>query len=200
MPAYKKRILLDMDGILVDFFGPLFKEYRRRTGERVVMSQILGWDMSNYVGQGNVLMDVFHKKGFFRNLLPNPGAIAAVRSLVEMKDDNGEPRFDVLIASYACTHHAAGEKIQWVDEHLPFLSSNNIFLCHRKEMIQGDCLVDDGLHNAAGYKIAWPKALVLGIAYPYNDDKGKVYDYRVKDHAHMQRAWSDILHLIKKNL
>lgn len=200
MPARKKRILMDMDGILVDFFGPLFKEYRARTGERVVMDQILGWDMSNYVGQGDVLLDVFHRKGFFLKLKPNPGAVAALRALVEEKDEDGSAKYDVLIASYACTSFAAAEKIEWCAKHLPFISHNNIFLCHRKEMIQGDCLVDDGLHNAAGYKIAWPKALVLGISYPFNDDKGKVYDYRVKDYAHMAKAWAEILRLIKRNL
>ena len=193
MPVIKKkRLLMDMDGIVVDFFDPLFREYRKKTGEQVTISQILGWDMSSYVGQGDVLMSLFHRKGYFLGLKPNPGAVEALKEISKY--------CEVIIASYACTHHAAGEKFQWCARYLPFISPNNIFLCHKKELIRADGIVDDGLHNAAAYKIAWPKALVLGIEYPYNDDHGKVYDYRVPDYAHMAKAWRQITRLVKKHV
>ena len=192
MPTKKKRVLVDMDGIVVDFFGPMFERYFRLTGEVVVIDQILGWDMSNYVGQGDVLMAIFREPGYFRKLLPNPGAVRALKRLSKS--------YDVIIASYACTADAAKEKIEWCAEWLPFIGPNNIFLCHRKELIEGHAIIDDGLHNAAAYKIAWPRALVLGISYPYNDDKGKVFDYRVADCHKIAGAWRDIVHLIEKHL
>jgi 5'(3')-deoxyribonucleotidase len=190
--SMKKRILVDMDAIVVDFFGPLMKIYETETGEKVVLDQILSWDMAQYVGQGDILLSIFKRPFYFRDLAPLPGAINALKRLSK--------KYDVVIASYACTPDAAKEKVQWCEEWLPFLDVKSVFLCSRKELIKADCLIDDGLHNAAAYKIAWPKALVLTIAYPYNNDNGKIYDARVGHHSAPAKAWKKILQIIEKEL
>lgn len=188
----KKKLLVDMDGIIADFFTPLFRDYKRLTGETVVMDQILGWDMAKYVGQGEVLIDLFHQPGFFLKLKPLPGAIWALKRLSK--------RYDIIIASYACTPSAASEKVSWCKKHLPFISIDSLILCHRKELIRGDAIIDDGLHNAMGYRAAWPDSLVLGIAYPYNEDKKKVFNFRVDGYKHTLKAWRKLVRIIEKNL
>ena len=188
----KKRILVDLDGITADFFGALFREHRRRTGERVVIDQILSWNMSSYVKNPKVLMDVFRAKGFFAKLKPLPGAVKALKRLARS--------YDVVIATYACTPHAAAEKILWCQKHLPFLNSNNIILGHRKYLIKADAIIDDGSHNLAAYSRAWPEALLIAIAYPYNAP-GKVCDYyRVEGCNDTTKAWDEIVKLIEKTL
>lgn len=185
-------ILVDMDSIIADFLGHLLKIYNSETGESVKMKDINGWDMSKCVKDGKLVMDIFRRPGFFSDL---PLISGAYESLKELFDDH----FDVYIASYACTPWAAMEKVQWMEKHMPFIKSDNIFLCKNKHMIKADYLIDDGLHNAANYRKAWPDSFIYTIAYEYNDDSGKVYDGRYGDHNKdpfdvlCKDAWGKIL-------
>ncbi len=190
--AKRKRILVDLDSTIVDFYTPLIKDFFKLTGEELLVENILSWDMTNHVDHKKEIVEVFHKEGFFAKLKPLPGAIEAVQKLA--KD------YDIEIVSFACTPWAAKEKIEWCAQWLPFINHKEIFICHRKEIIQADCLIDDAMHFAAAYKIAWPKALAIGIAWPYNADKGKVFDYRVEGYKDTAKAWRKIVALVRKNL
>jgi 5'(3')-deoxyribonucleotidase len=155
------RILVDMDCIVADFFGGLFKSYYKKTGEKLVIDQITQWDMTNCVNHPDVLMDCFKKRGFFRNLKPLDGAIEYLEKLQLQGHE-------VLIVSTPCTPHSAAEKIEWCTEHLPLISYKNVWLGHRKYQIPGDVLIDDNPSTAQEYRNHYPDSLILTIAYPYN--------------------------------
>ncbi|NBT58177.1 hypothetical protein EBT16_05275 [bacterium] len=112
------RILLDMDGITVDFFGPLLAEYYKRTGEYVRLDQITEWDMGSNVTNKQALFEIFHEPGFFERLPPMPGAIKAIQELIHSGHE-------VVIVSSPCTSHAASEKINWCKQYLPFIDPKN---------------------------------------------------------------------------
>lgn len=192
MPTKKKRILIDLDSTIVDFFTPLLRDYFKATGERVGVEQILSWDMTNHVTHKDAIIECFHKVGFFAKLKPLPGAIEAVEKLA--KD------YEIIIVSFACTPHAAKEKIEWCAKYLPFINHKDIIIGHRKELVSGDCLIDDAMHFAAAYKIAWPKSIVVGIAYPYNNDKGKIFDHRIESYEDTAKAWKKIVSIVRKTL
>lgn len=90
----------------------------------------------------------FEKKGFrpdltldFSKFEPMPGALEAVKDLIEMGHD-------LFIATTPPWNHpdAWGQKRYWVEEHLPQLK-RKMFLTHRKDLLIGDILIDDSTYR-----------------------------------------------------
>ena len=90
----------------------------------------------------------FEKKGFrpdltldFSKFEPIPGALEAVKDLIEMGHD-------LFIATTPPWNHpdAWGQKRHWVEEHLPQLK-RKMFLTHRKDLLIGDVLIDDSTYR-----------------------------------------------------
>jgi len=91
----------------------------------------------------------FEKRGFrpdltldFSKFEPMPGALEAVRDLIEMGHD-------LFIATTPPWNHpdAWGQKRHWVEEHLPQLK-RKMFLTHRKDLLIGDVLIDDSTYRS----------------------------------------------------
>jgi 5'-nucleotidase len=184
----KLRILVDLDGIVADFFGPLWVEYERLTGEKISTSQILCWDMSKYVSHPEVLKSIYFRHGYFTTLPTLPGAVNA---LGELADDGHE----LVIVSSPCTPHSAAEKLEWCKKHLPFLDQKNVWIGHNKHHVRGDILIDDGPHNISAYRREHPEAFLTGIAHPYNE--GASYDLRADCHEKPADAWDQMLAAIR---
>lgn len=190
----KLRVVCDADGIAANFFQALFDQHHSATGEQVHISQIKSWDMSKHVKNPVKLMSIFRQPGFFRYLDPIPGALAGLKKI--MNDGH-----DVLIATHACTPHAASEKIDWFSRYASFIPSNKIWIGADKHELRGDVLIDDGAHNAEKQRQAVPDSLILTIAYPHNEHHvydgrfGASEDYKEIDY---RKAWEDIYQAIKK--
>ena len=182
--ARKLRVLADMDSIVADFFAGLWRDYEAATGERVATASIASWDMSKYVKDPERLVACFHSPGCFASLDPIPGAIPALQALVA-------EGHEVVVVSTPCTPHSAAEKISWCAHHLPFLDQRNVWIGHKKHHVRGDVLIDDGPHNISAYGLEHPRALLVGIAYPYNAHAP--YHHRVEGHEDFEAAWAQIL-------
>lgn len=190
----KLRVVLDADAILADFMGGLWEAIYKDCGVEGDTALVTGWDkidagLARPLPLGRKAADYFLAPGFFLGLKPLPGAITAVKALLA---DGHE----VVVATTPCSPHSASEKIQWFAKHFPFLDQKNIFIGHKKYMIQGDVLVDDGLHNAEDFRKHQP-ASVLTIAYPYNQDDGRVFDLRAEGYQNTTFAWGQILERIR---
>lgn len=135
------RVFVDMDGVIVDF-----EAYKLQYG--------LTSD------------EVKRKPGAYVEMLPIPGAVDAVRSLIGMG-------FEVWIATKPPTgvSYAYSDKAAWVFQHLPELK-RRLIMTHDKGLLgdAGDILCDDRPHKAncarfPGTLLAfvdgfhWPQAL-----------------------------------------
>lgn len=114
-----KRVFVDMDGVLVDFDAKV-----KETG---------------------LPPDELKKHpGAYLSMKPVPGALEAVRKLIEMD-------YEVWIATKPPTGVAAAyqEKAQWIFDHLPELA-HRIIMTHDKGLLgdTGDFLIDDRIHKA----------------------------------------------------
>lgn len=114
----KKILYLDMDNVLVDFYSH--------------PKHIIPRDSYN---DPRIYM-----KGFFRNLEPTHGAIDTTLGFSNRSD------LDVYILTHGLkgSPHCYSEKVEWVQEHMPWMIDRMIITCD-KTLNKGDILVDDDI-------------------------------------------------------
>ena len=167
------RIIVDMDEVIVDMMNPLLERYNKLYNSDIVIDDIAQWAIPDD------MVDVYTDGDFFDALPCIDGAVAGVKWLIA----HGH---DVIIA----TNHSrdgviAGDKVYWINRYLPELS-DNLMLGARKDILQGDCIIDDN----PDYLINSPCRISICMDRPWNQHirLGRDIDYRV-------RSWQQILAL-----
>ena len=156
----KLTILVDMDDVLEDLL-PAWVEYLNcKYGCRVRLSDITGWDMRQFFPQlrYDELYGALFDDALWSRVKPKRGAQEYVRRLI----DDGHQVF-VVTASHPKTIASKMEKVLF--RYFPYRTWDNVIVTSKKQMIQGDVLVDDGPHNLAGG--AYHKILMDA---PHNQD------------------------------
>lgn len=129
-------VLIDMDGVLVDWDQGFISAWKNRSPvDRSIsyyMEKCLDADREDEC------LQLIHSENFFLNLPPMEGAIQAVKEM----EAEGLQVFictSPLKASMFCAY----EKIEWVREHLGEEWIDKIIICQNKTEIRGDLLIDD---------------------------------------------------------
>ena len=119
----KKRIYFDMDGVLVDFESGIAK-IDEATKEQ-------------YKGRLDEI------PGIFALMEPIPGAAEVVRLLAR--------NYDVFILTTSPWNNptAASDKVEWVKKYLDDVFHKRLIITHRKDLLDGDYLIDDREKNGA---------------------------------------------------
>ncbi|NLN26989.1 MAG: 5'(3')-deoxyribonucleotidase [Firmicutes bacterium] len=151
------RILIDMDGVLCNLMDKWLRRYNEDYGDALSTEQITSWGPHRFAKAGRRIYKYLSLPGFFRDLVPLPGAVENMRRLLAAG-------FDVLIVTAARRGHQ--DKRDWVSEHLPFFNTDNMIFAHRKELIRGDILFDDAPHHLE--RFAQYGGEPIAMAYPYN--------------------------------
>ena len=95
---------------------------------------------------------------------------------------------EVLIVT-ATPFDSVPEKIGgYLFEHFPFLSWDQVIITSRKQMIRGDVLIDDGIHNLEGG--SYRKILFTA---PYNRDYDAEGNGMIRVHD-----WREIVEIIDR--
>lgn len=181
------RICVDLDSTVVDFFGGIWPEYRLRGGAPDIGTKdVKSWDWEGCPNK-ELFEPIFHEPGFFENLRPLPGAVAALKLLQKSG-------LEVVILSSHCTPHSAAEKVRWIARELPFIDKKHVIITKHKGAVQGAFIVDDSVDQAEAFKASNPGAQALTIAYEYNDDP--IFDGRYHGYEDTEVAWMAIVHHI----
>lgn len=113
----KKRLYVDMDGVLCDFAGAFKKEH----------SDTVKFPQSRW--------------GFFTNLEPLPNAIYFVKELMKTHD------VWILTRPSYKNALCYTEKRLWIEKYFGLEFCQKLIICSDKSLVKGDYLVDDSISD-----------------------------------------------------
>ena len=126
----QKRVFVDMDNVLVDFESGL--------------AQVSEEVKQEYEGRLDEI------PGLFGLMKPMPGAIEAMHKL--------QKHYDLFILSTAPWNNpsAWSDKVTWVTKYLDDVFHKRMVITHRKDLCQGDYLIDDrGKNGTSEFAGEW---------------------------------------------
>lgn len=176
------RLLIDLDDTITDHLGKLLHTLTIRFQKPFSMDDLKTWCVWECLGiPDRDVKQIWLTPGFFLDVKPLPGALQALTRLHAVGHD-------ILIVT-ASPPIALVDKERWLAEHLPWFSHENLIACHRKELIPGDVMFDDGPHNLEKWKAAHPGGVAICMDRPYNRHvKGVI---RVSSWAEFERCLPD---------
>lgn len=133
----KKRLIVDIDGVLADIYGQFRKFELEDFGHNQDLSKITGKLEEEAFVNGEIYMAT---QGFFRHVAVIKGSVEAIEKLNQTHD--------LFIVSAATKFpNSMAEKQEWLLEHFPFITWEQIVFCGTKEIIKGDIMIDDHFKN-----------------------------------------------------
>jgi len=151
-------ILLDMDGVLVDWDAGFLSAWSGRSPVNRQESYAMEKCVPPHLEEE--ARAVFHADGFFANLPPMPGAVAAVKRMAEM---GYKVMFctSPVLTSGSCP----SEKFEWIRKHFGAGWVGQIVMTSDKTVVRGDVLIDDKPRITGSATPVWKQ---LMFAAPYN--------------------------------
>jgi 5'(3')-deoxyribonucleotidase len=143
LDARLPRILIDQDNVLAKLIPGIVNQFNQLNGTNHQSEECIDWDLTKTLGPK--VNEIFTKSGLFRDLEPVRGALEVFERLFK------SGRYDMYIVS-AAEPLSYSEKVDWIKEHLPFFPLKNLIVCHTKDAIWGDILLDDGAHNIKAFE------------------------------------------------
>tara|TARA_B100001146_G_scaffold222761_1_gene235821 strand:+ start:32328 stop:32852 length:525 start_codon:yes stop_codon:yes gene_type:complete len=133
----KKRLLVDMDGVLADVYAQFIAYEFEASGTRFKREDVVGIDEVQAFPNGKKHV---YQKGFFRTIPVMNDAVDVMKQL--------SAKYEIFIVSAAMEFpNSLFEKYEWLDEHFPFIHWKHRVFCGDKSVIQGDILIDDHFKN-----------------------------------------------------
>lgn len=164
----KFTVLIDMDGVCVDIHAQWLNKYNKDYGDTLTQEQIVSWDWHKYVNKkcGDKIYDYLKEPGFFLGAPEIEGCSKSLKTLMD-----AGIQIVIVTATPPNSPTACYEKTKWVERNLPFLNSKNFISTSRKDLVIGDLLLDDAVHNLdsfTGIPCAFKRPWNLRKKYRYS--------------------------------
>lgn len=177
-------ILIDMDGVIVDWDSGFHSEWNGRSP----LNRSFSYIMHECVPQNfkEQALEIARKPGFFASLPPYEGAIDAVKHLASLTG------FNVFICSCPLVENPTcfEDKVAWVRSHFGPEWVERLILTNDKTAVRGDMLIDDKPDMKGSQYPTWIQAV---FDQPYNQNMCKErFKYRMHSWTD-QRVWKSML-------
>lgn len=151
----KMRVILDSDDVLFPCNEVAVDHLNKAEGTAYTLNDIKKWGIL-----GNKLdkrLSYFKDPSFIRNLQPYWNAQMFVAELAKMAE---------IFVATSVDPFCAGERVNSIIRHFPEINPENILIGNRKDLLQADVLLDDGVHNLTHSQAKYP------VLYrrPWNED------------------------------
>ena len=139
------RILVDMDDTIEQLLDAWVRRANEKFDRDISLDEITGWNVAApYSGLTREdIYGVTYEPGFWSGVKPMPGAAEALKHFM----DEGH---EVYIVTATEIKHVEEKMKGLLFRYFPFLSWNQVIITRRKQLIRGDVLIDDGIHNLEG--------------------------------------------------
>ena len=176
-------ILVDMDDTIEQLLQALVSRANERFRRNATVDDVTDWSIvCAYPGIAKKqILDFMCEPDFWDTVKPVPGAPEALKHFL----DEGH---EVYIVTATESEHMAGKMEKVLFRYFPYLSWDRVIVTSRKQMIRGDVLIDDGIHNLEGGE--YKKILFTA---PYNRD----YDAEANGMIRV-RGWDEIIEIIDR--
>lgn len=158
------KILIDIDSTITDTLKGWLEVLNRKYGTKAVDKDIVDWDMTKAESLKHLtnaqVLDVLNLPGFYYNLEFIPGAVEAIEVLNKLHE--------VYFVSARWGKTAHPETLQWYKENFPFMKSNQLIFCDKKELIPADIIIDDKPETLGTYWLKHENSVYLTFEYEYN--------------------------------
>ena len=138
-------ILVDMDDTIEHLLQAWVDVLNKRYDRNVTIDVIRTWNVAAaYPGVSR--KDVYavpDEPGFWKTVAPVEGAAEALKRFM----DEGHEVYIVTATRYESIFEKMDDLLF---RYFPFLSWDQVIVTSKKQMIRGDVLIDDGIHNLEG--------------------------------------------------
>ena len=181
-----KRLLLDVDGVIVDFIGTYLELVHEVTGCPYSRSEITKWSCEESLGLSEEVAAEVNQllcaPGVVLGMEPYPGAVEAVKRLSQ--------RFEI----YFVTSHFkdsptwAHDRETWLRGYFGDELGRCVVHTHHKGLISGDALLDDKPSHVLDWFLT-QNGLAMLWDQPYNNglDHDHMDSYRVISWEEVER-------------
>jgi len=176
-------ILVDMDDTIEQLLKALVNRANERFHRSVSVEDVTDWSIvCAFPGiEKKQILDFMREPDFWKDVEPVPGAAEALKHFM----DEGH---QVYIVTATESEHV-NEKMKGVlYKYFPFISWDHVIVTSRKQMIRGDILIDDGIHNLEGGE--YRKILFTA---PYNRNYDAETNGMIRVHN-----WNEIVEIIDR--
>ena len=176
-------ILVDMDDTMEQLLEALVKRANERFGRNAAVDDVTDWSIvCAFPGiEKRQILDFMREADFWEDVKPVPGAAEALKHFM----DEGH---DVYVVTATEFEHVREKMENVLFRYFPVLSPRQVIITCRKQMIRGDVLIDDGIHNLEGGE--YRKIL---FTRPYNRDYDAEANGMVRVHN-----WDEIVKVIDR--
>lgn len=170
------RLLIDMDQVICKWLERILEWYNHDKKTNMSLEDVKSWNVVDTLGPNSedFIRSCMRYPELYRDLDPVEGAIEGIKLLQEKGHE-------VIIAtavpkSAGIAYHG---KLEWIRRNMPFFSLNNFVAIQRKDLLQGDVLLDDGMHNIIPFRKSGRTAVVFDRPWNRNDVGGeRVYSWQ----------------------
>ena len=177
-------VLVDMDDTIEDLLGAWVSALNEQYGLDVDKNTITDWDIAAFFPMLTKLQ-VFapiYSDNFWKTVRPIEGAADALRQLIA----DGHTVYIVTNSSYETL---SAKMTDVLFKFSPFIKWKDVIITGHKQLIRGDVLVDDGVHNLEGGDY-----LKILMDSPHNRS------YNAEEHGmHRVTNWGDAYDLITRH-
>ncbi len=152
-----QRIAIDMDDVMAETALKLINLVNDKTGTNWTKESV-GRNHPEFSTHFLPHRDVLFEKGFFRDIPVMPDAQEIIKKL--------HAKYEIFVVSAANEFPLSlSEKLEWLEEHFPFIGWKHTVFCGHKYMIKADYLIDDQPRNLLTFE---GKGLLFDA--PHNQD------------------------------
>lgn len=180
-------ILVDMDDVLECLVEAWVARLNEKYSRNVKPEDVVEWNICTYfpgLTKEQVHSPLF-EDDFWKSVKPKDGAIENVSKL----HSEGFPIYVVTSSHYSTVANKFRDALL---PYFPFIDYNHIIVCNAKQLIRGNVLIDDGIHNLLDSDI---KATYSKILFTANHNK--FFDCTGTD-IYRANNWNEAYYIVER--